>query len=533
MIFTDVIQAFKLAGDLVKKNGDSGGLFKNILAVISDRGIKGARKVARDSTLYFPVIITSGAGSTETVATVMRSIQGFNLGMMALAISNSNIVDLQATDTKLSFLRSLHSNLDLGVGSLSRTIGSVSEDAVDNTTTDVDEIYGYTKLSFRDFVENYEVLKVTVNYENVDVVGVYAEECALMLSENAGIDNKIEALYAELEQCKEKLKQCIDLVQSLNEKIDSLKDAESNAVNSDLKKRIRNKIMELIDERRVTELEIVKHSKHRNSLEKQIAAIEKQRDKLKTAEADKIKKKDETQPSEIALSNTVGSRATTFDEDKLTGIAPAILNAEVVYRHPETGRPEKSSITFGVKTVPHVVTSKDAIHYLSETYKSGNPIFQFIRWSTGELRLVRDIFLNVDRAKFEALSRRKNQNVWGRLRAYTQLGKIRSLIGIFISSARKSPIIPNTTLVMSRVEADTMRIETGVDLLKAPVADKICEKLGFIEIYIVEEDDRGRASALVYTREDGTYTMYSPELLRRSGSKNQMDSRELISLLHR
>jgi hypothetical protein len=532
MPISELIGAIKLTSQLAKGGADgSKSIIKGLLGLISDSGIKGARKAARDSTLFFPVVITSGAGTDNGLATILRTIQNFNLAMMSLAIGNNNIVDLGSDDSKLTFLRTLHSNLDLGGQSI---LASAGKALGENTSIDT--------ITLREIYEHCDILQMTINADT-EYSQAYTEECQAYLFENT-IDDEIVKLDENIHKNEKKIIINQEEISSAKNKIAKISRSlpRNQPITAPMAAEI-DKLESLIIscESRISELqaEIKRWQGVRSRLEKQ-SQQEKQQaarevEQSKTADQRRADRQDEADQQDRlvqASGNSVDS-GPDWDPDKLAGIPPSILTAEVVYRHPETGRPEKSTIMFGVKTVPHMVTSKDAIQYLADTYKSGKPIFQLIRWTTGEIRLIRDVFLNVNQARFEALSKRKNQAIWGRLRAYTQLGRVRNLIGVFLQSARKSPIIPNTTLVMSRVEVDTMRIETGVDLMKTPIAAKICDKLGFVEIYITEEDEKGEVSALVFDREAQEYTPYTYALLKKSSRKDAMDTREVISLLKR
>lgn len=539
-MIAELISIVKLGKELANSPNTGGkGAMKQIAKLLTGRDSQGLRKVARESTQFFPMIISSNAMSPRNLTTFMRVVQNQNVALLSLAIQNTDIVEYGKNASKLDFLKQLHSNIDLGTRGIG---GEVAVGLVGFASESTGRYSYYESIGFNEIGANYDVLKTACTSDPLDPLVQHFQQ---IVQEAMNPDEK--QLRDEI-QTKEKQLHDLTVSETKTKKYyrDAI-DAAHNKINS-----LRVKERSVFDEiKRIEsqggdasskEKEFNKIGVEISNLENDIVRYEKTlRDELNDIQSKRVDLQNEMEKTsnklkkDFPVDNTKTATNVRIDESdisKMAGLPPAVLSAEIIYKDPDRGADTRSTITTGIKTVPHLVDSDSMVSYLADSYTTGKPVFQFIRFITGEKRLIRDLWLNIDRSKFEAkASRSRNQVVWGRLRAYSQLSKVRRFISFFLKSAKRNPIIPNASLVISSQDNDVMRTKYAVDVMEADVAGKICNALGFVEIFIVNEDDSGKPEAVVYDRETATYQRYSNQLLNKTAKSDKMDTDQLVSLI--
>ena len=181
----------------------------------------------------------------------------------------------------------------------------------------------------------------------------------------------------------------------------------------------------------------------------------------------------------IEKSREYGGAATGKQEivrnDKLTSLEPTLINLQLTSHHGD-GPIITHNVVMGVKAKSVVIPQNYMISNLAEGVNNSRAIFKFIKWSEGELRLVRDLILGIDSARTSAVAdrdmRRWLEAIRGRKHSNT-LGKFTSGIG-------NSPM---TTVVTTSYEVAKVAEMTGMDLNEPYTAAKLISKyflLGFV-----------------------------------------------------
>lgn len=545
----EIVAAIKLVKEM-KDSDKSKSSMKTLIDLITGRNMPGLRRAAQDSTRYFPVIVTSNSGSPDNLAVFLRTIQANNIAMLTLAISNNDIIEYQKGASKLDFLRMLHTNLDLTGRNTSSDVARSLGNLVTSKEDAIVESVNHGTLEDLKF----EVIDARIdahNDQNDAVTQAYGEavkfEVENFLTESdqkKDIEKNVEVVkkaISDFEKYKSILRDKLETRESqLEAEIDQLEEE-----NTQLQDQLDTDPSLTVDERDAHLKTITNNERAINKIRSQLERIQNDTHK-KLGELDRkidVKKREisdytkqlkELEDEERERFNT-GNKVQILDEpdiNKLASMAPTLLRLEINYILPNMSTPTKAEITIGVKASPHLVDSENAVEYLAETYKRGKPIFQTIRWLTGEKNLVRDLFFDIDRRKADARAR-GNERIWARLRGYTQISRVRNLIGYFVKSARKNPIIPNASLIVSQEDNDTLQANHGIDLMDDKVASKICAKLGFVEIFIATADERDRPEAVVYDRETNSYNRYSHKLLTKMSAKDSFSTSDLMKILKR
>src|SRR5699024_8471989 len=90
----------------------------------------------------------------------------------------------------------------------------------------------------------------------------------------------------------------------------------------------------------------------------------------------------------------------TIDKDKINSSLPTTISSKVNFMGTDSkgefipGVLVPKEIKFGVKTVVHVVKTEDIIFYLSDKSRGSNLVTKLVKFTTGELRLVKDLLLD-------------------------------------------------------------------------------------------------------------------------------------------
>ena len=166
----------------------------------------------------------------------------------------------------------------------------------------------------------------------------------------------------------------------------------------------------------------------------------------------------------------------------------------------------------GVKAVLHPIKSSEMIENLQRAAQNKSVFFKLIRWTTGELSLVKDILLNINDIKMNTASPSKEQSPY--FRALKRLKKKK--IG-FHNVAMPHAMLPNATIVISSYEADYLRNKSAIDVRNPKIASKILEDLFLVSFIIIDE---GTQTIEIF--DDGTteFQTYALETLERENNLN-------------
>ena len=136
----------------------------------------------------------------------------------------------------------------------------------------------------------------------------------------------------------------------------------------------------------------------------------------------------------------------------------------------------------GVKGLMHPVNSDDMVSNLLDGYRSGNKFFNFLRWTSGEIAFLRDLVMNVDGIKEDALKkhRKGNSHWWTTLKRNRTLARAKNMI-----SDKK--ILPNATIACSMEEVMELKDTYNVDLMEPKSVMKLMDRYFLLGFVIVDE----------------------------------------------
>lgn len=182
-----------------------------------------------------------------------------------------------------------------------------------------------------------------------------------------------------------------------------------------------------------------------------------------------------------------------------------------------------SNFVIGVKGLLHPVNSDDMISNLLSGYKSGNKFFNFLRWSSGEIKFIKDLILNMDNIKEDVVRKhaKNGSGWWSALKRRRNVAALRRIKG----SGR---ILPNTTIVCSINEIDELKEAYGVDLMNPASIKKIMKTFFLLGFVVV--DDSQELCHFIFDGENNYQVVSFNGLEKENNSKN--DFKEIYKLIN-
>lgn len=160
----------------------------------------------------------------------------------------------------------------------------------------------------------------------------------------------------------------------------------------------------------------------------------------------------------------------------------------------------------GVKTILHVCTETDLVTNIAYTLQNKNAVFNFVRWTTGEISLMKDLILHVNDAKYNnSYKSRKMSAFFPNLRRMKEKKITVGTFGIH-------KLVPNATIVLSQYGVDDLRTKYGFDIHDEAIAKKMMRELFLMTFIIVDE---GGGTMEILYENNNYYETYSLESLEK------------------
>lgn len=160
---------------------------------------------------------------------------------------------------------------------------------------------------------------------------------------------------------------------------------------------------------------------------------------------------------------------------------PTMVECEFLLHGQKEGRVTQK-VAFGVKVMPRTIPTGAMVNNLLNTLGTSNPVFTFIKWQKGELKLVKDLLLGMNEAKLDAKANKTAARVFSSLKSLRRKAK---MVGV---TGKAIPV--TTTFIITSLEAEQIKQQSGYNLYDEGTAAIILDKLhcmGF-GIYDVENE---------------------------------------------
>lgn len=211
-----------------------------------------------------------------------------------------------------------------------------------------------------------------------------------------------------------------------------------------------------------------------------------------------------------STSNVNSVEVNDKDVKKINGISPLKVKATLNYK--QDNQIIKHDILFGIKSMVHKLKAKDICYYLGTSSKSSNLLAQLIRWTTGEIKLFKDIIFCTDYQKKLAKQNFDQESFWwAKLSALADENKTKGMLG-------KKQAMAVATMVISKSDVDAIKQAYGFDILTNTVfTSKICDNFSLLNFVVVDE-----ASEIIkiYDEVNHCYEVYPFRALKSSEKRS-------------
>ena len=211
-------------------------------------------------------------------------------------------------------------------------------------------------------------------------------------------------------------------------------------------------------------------------------------------------------------------------EDKYSKLEPLLIDVEFFVQNGEHGsRVQKATIGISAMTraIPSDIMRANIIKALQHNHSG----FNFVQWTRGEKKLVRDFIFNISSIKEDALAKSKYDKWFGALKKRKNNAKA--------FKGGNSPINPLSTIVITKNDAAIISENAGFHLTAERDAIALMDSL-YLLCFMVVDTDTGCVSTIM----DGqNYFMETTvDALKKSSKKdsvNYTDIREMMKLMGR
>lgn len=168
----------------------------------------------------------------------------------------------------------------------------------------------------------------------------------------------------------------------------------------------------------------------------------------------------------------------------------------------------------GVKTILHPIHSEEMTKNIALALQNRNFVFKFLRWTTGEISLVKDLILNIDTIRLDANSANA---VGGHTPFFNTLKRLKHRRLGVRNFTVPNALIPNATFVITSYEADYLEKHYGINLRDPRMARKLFGAFLLMAFIIVDE---GMGTVSMITDGDTKYQVIALETLERDNALN-------------
>lgn len=213
-------------------------------------------------------------------------------------------------------------------------------------------------------------------------------------------------------------------------------------------------------------------------------------------------------------------------------LTPTILQVNLTCMNKDSV-PVSKQTAIGVKALIHKLPSAEIALNLSQAVKGSNNLFKLIRWTTGELKLVRDLLLCVDENKKYAKDSIKSDSFWWKkLNDIYKMNKFYKWLKVLSPKKNFKGAIPTATLVISISDINNIKSMYGIDLLRqTDLTRKMFDKLSLLTFAIVDESIE---TLYVYDENNRFFAQYPFRSLKvKKANDGSVDIEDLKPLFKR
>ena len=423
---------------------------------------KSIAKGAKDSTFQFPCLIVDSA-PIDMANTVARTLDQVYATFTQTWLSMNSMFDITIDPTPLSYLRKLHQNLKLeGVEDL-----EVNNEDIDEY---MEKVYDGSYKLYMNSDKTYGVL---FNMADSGTKSMYESHKDMLHEYMSEFDlQPIDVMEANsVEMLSSAARRASDKFDNVNKAIFGDDEAPAPTLNNEYD--FANAVL---------------------SGQAKNARREEREANLKASDKGRA------------------PQLTQSDIKKSNDLMPYGIQVRLLAVNDKKEFVQYVDFIVGVKTILHPVTSEDMIDNIARALQNKSLMFKLLRWTTGEISLVKDIILNLNDMKSDAINK---QN--GRSPFFSTLKRLKNKKIGMSNLTVPHAVIPNATMVITTYEADQLLNRFGLNVRDEKVALKLLSSLFLMSFIIMDE---GTNTISILYDGDNSYQVYSLETLERDNNLN-------------
>lgn len=228
-----------------------------------------------------------------------------------------------------------------------------------------------------------------------------------------------------------------------------------------------------------------------------------------------LKAKQDMDKTKFTLMNNDKLRVpmmTDNDIKKSNDLQPYLMQVRLMAVNDENEFVQFMDFIVGVKVVLHNIKSNEMIINIQNVMQNNGRFFNFIRWTTGEKSLFKDLLFHINDVKLDVANKSKGASPW-----WLTLKRMKETSRAQAAFFSKTRLVPNATIVLSEYEVSAIKNNYGMDLRDPRFAIKLMKSLFLMNFVIL--DSGTRTIEILYDGER-TYQTYALETLEREVSLN-------------
>lgn len=488
-------------------------------------------KMSSDATLQFPVII-SRAINVDTSQTVTKALERQYAIFIQMIISMNPYLDLDKDRNLQGYIKkNLHQNT-VNLIDLNESVMDLYSDIFGNTMLfSLNEgCSGQILASNReqmfnpDLYLNNKILNNLYASKNISLESAmlnldyyYKSNPEILNEANGEVDPDLYQYYKDIEADQKiesnriaREKNLIEKKKLAHQKVMDKKKLENNKIEQELEKTKRSFERKKFSHQQMMDREQLRMNKHKIEMDKA------------AREADEKKFKHELNKTKWDYQSKTMVKLSDNDVKKCNELVPTTLSVTLQIKDGNSFG-GVSNFIIGVKGLMHPVNSDDMISNLLSGFKSGNKFFNILRWTSGEIKFMKDLILNVDNIREDVVRKHKKNGSswWSALKRRRNVAALRRIKG----SGR---ILPNATIVCSMTEVDELKEAYGIDLLDGKIINKIMKTYFLLGFAVV--DDSQELCHFIFDGENKYQVVSFAGLEKENNNKN--DFKDIYKLIN-
>lgn len=230
--------------------------------------------------------------------------------------------------------------------------------------------------------------------------------------------------------------------------------------------------------------------------------------------------------SEIKMPEYAKDLLTDNDVKKANELVATTLHIRIKLLDKDGSTASAIDFIIGVKAIMHVVRSDDMVENMVSVCKNDDAVFNFLRWTTGEISFFKDLVFNINAVKSDVVRASHGASPW-----WIALKRRKSLAKVTDANIfSKKRILPNATIVISEDEVEMIKSEFGYDLHNTIFVNRIMSSYFLLGFVIV--DSSAQIAHFMFDGQDD-FQSVTFSALEKANTNDERKFKEMLKVINR